>query len=95
MRRQQQVHPRRSARELLLPDRNLVVLDRRRNENHELPLVMGELVLFLVVRDRRAGIMLGERLAEERSQRVALIVRNGDEAPGRQLAMVGSTRGDR
>ena len=56
--REQQVHARSSARQLLLPNRDLVVRDRRRDEHHELARVMSELVFLLVVGNRRARIVL-------------------------------------
>ena len=52
MRREQQVHARRAARQFLLPDRDLVVLDRRRDEHDELARVVRELVFLLVMGDR-------------------------------------------
>src|SRR6476620_12501994 len=73
VRRKQQVHRGGAARQLLLPDRDLVIRDRGRDEDDELPGIMGELVLLLVMGDRRAGIVLDEGLPEQRAQRVALV----------------------
>ena len=55
---------------------------------------MGEVVLLLVMGDRRAGVVLGQCLAKQRAERVALVLGDGHEAPRCELAMVGHARGD-
>ena len=65
----------------------------RRNEDHQLPCIMGKIVLFLVVRGGSAGIVLRERLAKKRSEGAALVLGDPDKTPGRELAMIGSSSG--
>ena len=86
MRGEQQVHRRRAAGEFLLPHRDLVVLHRRGDEHHQLPRIMGELVLLLMVSGGRVGIVLGQRLLQQRAESVALVVgdvtkRHGESLP--------------
>ena len=45
---------------------------RRGNEDDELARIMGEFVFLLVMGDRRAGVVIGERLAEQRAESNAL-----------------------
>ena len=54
--------------------------------------IMGEFVLLLMVGDGRARIMLGERLAKQRTERVALVVCDGDKAPRRTACRGPGTR---
>ena len=56
---------------------------------------MGELVFLLVMGDGCARVVFDQRLAQQGSERVALVGGNGDEAPREQLAMVRRARGNR
>src|SRR5437764_7055659 len=95
MGRNQQVHAGRAARQLLLPDRNLVIGNWRGNQDEKLPRIMGELMLFLMVGVSGARLLFRERLAQQRLERIALILRDGDKPPGRELAVVRGPRGYR
>src|SRR6478609_1525873 len=75
---EQQVHPSRSARQLLLPDRNLVTFHRRRDQHNQRSLIMGEVSLFLMICGQRPGIVFGKGLLEEGIQRIPLVVTYGD-----------------
>src|SRR4051794_12676770 len=74
VRREQQVHARRAARELLLPHRDLVIRDRGRDEHDELPRVMGELVLLFEMRIGGVGILCRQGLTQHGLERAALVL---------------------
>src|SRR6185437_2527235 len=90
----QQVHSRRAARQLLLPQRNLVIGHGGRDEQDELTRVVCEILLLLAMGVGCPRIFSLERMLEECGESVALIVRHDDEAPRMQLAMVRRPRGN-
>ena len=90
----EQVHPCRTRRELLLPDRNLVVLDGRRDQDDQRLSLPRELVRLLMMRWSRAGIFLLKRAAEQQGEMLALVLADDHEAPGRQLAVIRHTHGN-
>src|SRR3546814_13744124 len=53
---------------------------------------MRELVERREVHARRAGVFGHPRLFEQRAECIALVVADGDDAPGGELAMVGSAQ---
>src|SRR6185312_11005984 len=90
----QQVHSRRAARQLLLPQRNLVIGHGGRDEQDELTRVVREILFLLAMGVGCPRIFSLERLLEKRGESIALIVRHDDEAPRMQLAMVRRPRGN-
>src|SRR3546814_2915745 len=56
---------------------------------------MRELVERREVHARRAGVFGHPRLFEQRGEGIALVVADGDDAPGGELAMVGSAQRER
>src|SRR5947209_18468559 len=90
-----EVHARGAARKFLLPERDLVIGHWSRDQNNELGLILGELLVFLEMCLRRGRILFDECLTKQRGESVALVASDGDEAPGKNLAVVGRASRDR
>ena len=91
----EQVHPGRPDRKLLLPHRNFMLLDRRGQQYDQLAGKMRELRCFIDQRGRSSRLFFGKRLAKQPLECIALVLINENEPPGRELAMIGDTSGDR
>src|SRR3982750_2411276 len=61
---EEEVHSRRSARQYLLPHRNLVVLDGCRNQDDEHSLIMCEVALLIALGRKWIGIVFEQPLLE-------------------------------
>ena len=94
VRSKKQVHAHGSARQLLLPHRDLVIFDRRRDQHDELRRKMGELFFLGEVPSRRLRILSLQGVAKQPSKSVALVVGNGHETPRREFAVIRNARGD-
>jgi len=90
----EQVHARRTGRQLLLPERDLVRLHRRGEYHHQRGSLGGELRRGLLVARGRFRVFGAQDFDQLERQRRSCIVGHDHEAPGGELAMIGRARGD-
>src|SRR3546814_19281803 len=74
--------------QLLFPHRDFGAGNRGGNQHEHRRRLMRELVERREVHARRAGVFGHPRLFEQRGEGIALVVADGDDAPGGELAMV-------